>query len=158
MSYAFTLNGQCVDIDVPGLTPLLTVLRDHVGFTGAKSGCGEGRCGACTVLIEDQPVVSCLLPVATAEGRAVRTVESLAGVSDPLSFVQDALLDAGGVQCGACIPGMVMTLTALLEQERDDLSEQTVRQSLTGNICRCTGYQKIVDAALLAARSGGGQR
>jgi carbon-monoxide dehydrogenase small subunit len=149
---SFTLNGRPVETDVPGMTPLLSVLRDDQLLTGAKLGCGEGRCGACTVLLDDMPVASCLMPVANTEGKAVRTVESVAAPDQPLSRVQDALLEAGGVQCGACIPGVVMTLTALLEQETE-FNDDIVRHALTGNICRCTGYQKIVDAALIAAGS-----
>ncbi|WP_166351300.1 (2Fe-2S)-binding protein [Phytoactinopolyspora limicola] len=153
MSYSFTLNGQTVEATTPGLTPLLTVLRDQHGLQGAKLGCGEGRCGSCTVLVDDQPVAACLFPVANVAGRAVRTVEGLAAPGAPLTPVQDALLDHGGVQCGACIPGVVMTLTALLESE-PAVDAATAKEALTGNICRCTGYVKIVEAAVAASGRG----
>jgi carbon-monoxide dehydrogenase small subunit len=156
--YSFTVNGKQAASDAPGLTPLISVLRDELGLRGAKLGCGEGRCGACTVLVDGQPVVSCLYPLANAESAAVRTVEGLAAPGEPLTPVQDALLSSGGVQCGACIPGIVMTLTALLESVTE-LDDASVREELAGNICRCTGYQKIIDATLQAsgARSGGEQ-
>ena len=157
MSYSFTLNGQSVEVSVAGMTSLLSVLRDQLGLLGAKLGCGEGRCGACTVLVDGAPVDSCIYPVANAEGTAVRTVEGLASHDEPLTRVQDALLEHGGVQCGACIPGVVMTLTALLETE-SNIDDSSARSSLTGNICRCTGYQKIIDAAQAAASSNGGPR
>ncbi|GAA1239579.1 (2Fe-2S)-binding protein [Prauserella halophila] len=157
MSYSFTLNGQPVEATAAGMTSLLSVLRDQSGLLGAKRGCGEGRCGACTVLVDGSPVDSCIYPVANAEGTAVRTVEGLASHDEPLTRIQDALLEHGGVQCGACIPGVVMTLTALLETE-SNTDDSTVRSSLTGNICRCTGYQKIIDAAQAAASSNGGPR
>jgi carbon-monoxide dehydrogenase small subunit len=149
MKVSFVLNGRPVEVDADGLTPLLSLVREHAG-TGAKLGCGEGRCGACTVLVEDQPVASCLYPAVNLDGKRVRTVESLAAPDGPLSAVQDALLACGGVQCGACIPGMAMTLTALLEKESRPSAER-VRAELAGNLCRCTGYHKIVDAALAAS-------
>jgi aerobic-type carbon monoxide dehydrogenase small subunit (CoxS/CutS family) len=152
--YSFTLNGQQAACDAPGLTPLLTVLRDELGLIGAKLGCGEGRCGACTVLVDGQPVASCIYPLVNADGAAVRTVEGLAAPGEPLTPIQDALLSCGGVQCGACIPGIVMTLTALLETTAQ-LDDAAVREALAGNICRCTGYQKIVDAALSTAERNG---
>ncbi|MBA0127166.1 (2Fe-2S)-binding protein [Haloechinothrix sp. YIM 98757] len=155
MSHSFTLNGQPVDVTVAGMTSLLSVLRDQFGLLGAKLGCGEGRCGACTVLVDGEPVDSCIYPVANAEGAAVRTVEGLESDGEPLTRIQDALLEHGGVQCGACIPGVVMTLTALLETE-SRIDDSTVRSSLSGNICRCTGYQKIIDAAQAAANANGG--
>jgi aerobic-type carbon monoxide dehydrogenase small subunit (CoxS/CutS family) len=151
MTYNFTVNGEAVQSTAPGLRPLLTVLRDELGLRGSKEGCGEGRCGACTVLIDDQPVASCLYPAALVDGRDVRTVEGLAGPEQPLNALQDALLEHGGVQCGACIPGVIMSLTALLESGRE-VTERSVREALVGNICRCTGYQKIVDAALATAQ------
>jgi carbon-monoxide dehydrogenase small subunit len=151
--YSFTLNGQQAASEAPGLTPLVAVLRDELGLRGAKLGCGEGRCGACTVLVDGHPVVSCIYPLANADGAAVRTVEGLAACGAPLTPIQDALLSCGGVQCGVCIPGIVMTLTALLETT-DRLDDAAVREALAGNICRCTGYQKIVDAALSAAQNG----
>ncbi|OLT18614.1 (2Fe-2S)-binding protein [Pseudonocardia sp. CNS-139] len=131
------------------MTPLLDVLRDRLGLRGAKAGCGEGRCGACTVRLGDRTVASCLLPTVLAT-EPVTTVEGIAPPDGPLHPVQDALLEHGGVQCGACIPGMVVSICTLLESDPDP-DEATVRAGLTGNICRCTGYQKIVEAALAAA-------
>lgn len=157
MSYSFTLNEQTVDATAPGMTPLLSILRDQFGLLGAKRGCGEGRCGACTVLVNGAPVASCIYPTANAIGTTVRTVEGLSSPDDPLTQIQDALLEHGAVQCGACIPGVVMTLTALLETE-SDIDEATVRSSLAGNICRCTGYEKIVDAAQAVVNANGGPR
>lgn len=150
MSVVLSVNGRERAVDAAPMTPLLAVLRDELHLTGAKLGCGEGRCGACTILLDDEPVVACLLPLALAEGRAVRTVEGLTAPEEPLSPLQDALLEHGGVQCGACTPGIAMALTALLEHDPDP-DEEAVRQALAGNICRCTGYRKIVDAALAVA-------
>ncbi|MBC3193357.1 (2Fe-2S)-binding protein [Pseudonocardia sp. C8] len=150
MTYELTVNGRPVVVDAPAMTPLLDVLRDELDLRGAKRGCGEGRCGACTVRVGGRTVVSCLLPVALAAGEPVETVEGVAAPDAPLHPVQDALLECGGVQCGACTPGMVMSLCSLLEAHPDP-DEQDVREALTGNICRCTGYQKIIDAALSAA-------
>ena len=150
MSYTFNLNARQVEADVPGMTPLLAVLREDLGHTGAKLGCGEGRCGSCTVLVDGDPVVSCLYPVALADGRAVRTVEGLAAPDAPLNPLQDAFLEHGAVQCGACTPGILMALTALFERDATP-DDHAVREALAGNICRCTGYAKIVDAALAVA-------
>ena len=152
MTISFSLNSRAVEIDTAnGMRPLLSVLRDELGHRAAKPGCGEGRCGACTVLVDDRPVVSCLYPVALADGKAVRTAEGLA-TGDGLAPLQQALLDHGGLQCGACTPGVLMTLTALLERMPAP-SEGEVREALTGNLCRCTGYESIVAAALACAGS-----
>lgn len=150
MTIHLTVNGQAHAVDPDGLTSLLDVLRDDLALTGAKPGCHEGRCGACTVLVDGDPVVSCLMPAALCDGRAVRTVEGLAAPGAPLSPQQDALLAHGGVQCGACIPGVLMSLTALLEREAEP-THADVETALAGNICRCTGYHKIVEGALAAA-------
>jgi aerobic-type carbon monoxide dehydrogenase small subunit (CoxS/CutS family) len=147
----FGLNGGAVQVDeANGLRPLLSVLRDELGLRAAKPACGEGRCGACTVLVDDRPVVSCLYPAALADGATVRTAEGLGG--DELAPLQQALLDHGGLQCGACTPGILMTLTALLERNPDP-DEGEVREALAGNVCRCTGYEGIVAAALACAGS-----
>lgn len=150
MTQHLVVNGRAVEVDAAPMTPLLDVLREQLGLRGAKDGCGEGRCGACTVRLGDRTVASCLLPVALATTEPITTVEGVAAPDGPLHPVQDALLECGGVQCGACIPGVVMSLCAHLDAEPTP-DEGTVRAALTGNICRCTGYQKIVDAALLAA-------
>jgi aerobic-type carbon monoxide dehydrogenase small subunit (CoxS/CutS family) len=155
MTWSFTVNGRPVESDRPGLDPLLDVLRDDLRLRGAKPGCLEGRCGACTVIVDGAPAVSCLLPVALVHGRDVRTVEGLAAADDALSPLQEALLDHGGVQCGACIPGVLMALTAHLEAGGAD-TDASVREALAGNLCRCTGYQHIVDAAMSAAEPMGG--
>ena len=150
---AFTLNGAPVRTGFSAMTSLIEVLREDLGMLGTKLGCGEGRCGSCTVLLDGRPVVACLLPIALVEGRDVRTVEGLAGSEEPLSALQDALLAHGAVQCGACTPGVLMALTAWLEQH-DEPTDRSVREALAGNICRCTGYHKIVEAALAVANEG----
>jgi carbon-monoxide dehydrogenase small subunit len=147
MTYAFTVNGEAVSVDCDGLRPLVQVLRGDLGLTGTKTGCYEGRCGSCTVIVDGRSVVSCLYPLALADGADVRTVEGLAGEDGMLNPLQEAILDAGGVQCGISTPGVLMTLTALLEHNPRP-TEAEVRAALAGNICRCTGYQKIVDAVL----------
>jgi carbon-monoxide dehydrogenase small subunit len=131
------------------LTPLVDVLRDEFFLTGAKIVCREGFCGACTVLLDGRPVMSCLMPVGLAQGSAVLTVESLApeGVLSPL---QQAMEKYDAVQCGMCFPGMLMTLTSFLEGARAPTRED-IKTALVGNLCRCTGYERIVDAALSVA-------
>jgi aerobic-type carbon monoxide dehydrogenase small subunit (CoxS/CutS family) len=148
----FTVNGRPVEVAAPGMTPLLSVLRGELHLRGSKLGCGEGRCGACTVLVDGEPVVSCLYPVALADGREVRTVESLAGPEEGLNPLQDAFLEHGAVQCGACTPGVLMALTALLERDASP-DEAAIREALAGNVCRCTGYRKIIDATLAVAEA-----
>jgi aerobic-type carbon monoxide dehydrogenase small subunit (CoxS/CutS family) len=147
MTYEFRVNGEAVEIEADGLRPLVSVLREDLGLTGTKTGCFEGRCGACTVIVDDRPVVSCLFPLALAAGADVRTVEGLAAPDGTLNPLQEAILDSGGVQCGISTPGVLMALTALLERNRRP-TEEEVRAALAGNVCRCTGYQKIVDAVL----------
>jgi aerobic-type carbon monoxide dehydrogenase small subunit (CoxS/CutS family) len=148
------INGRICLFETPPMKPLSRVLREDAGLTGTKVGCYEGRCGSCTVIVDGRTVVSCLLPVGLVEGKDVRTVEGLADGDGRLSRLQDALVEAGGLQCGICTPGVLMTLTWALAGD-DRLSEHDVRHVLAGNICRCTGYQKIVDAALNAQREHG---
>jgi carbon-monoxide dehydrogenase small subunit len=147
MTYAFRVNGEEVELEADGLRPLVDVLREDLGLMGTKAGCFEGRCGACTVIVDDRPVVSCLYPLALASGCDVRTVEGLAAADGTLNPLQEAILDTGGVQCGISTPGVLMALTALLERNPSP-SEDEIRAALAGNVCRCTGYQKIVDAVL----------
>lgn len=146
---AFRLNGVDCALDVaPGETLLFT-LRDRLNLTGTKEGCVEGECGACTVVVDGRPLDSCLLATATLEGRAVTTIEGLSQ-GGTLSTLQQEFVAHGAVQCGFCIPGFLMVLTALLEENpMPDRSEVT--DALSGNICRCTGYRQIVDAVLAAA-------
>jgi carbon-monoxide dehydrogenase small subunit len=147
VNVTFRVNGVPVEADVGGMEQLLEVLRDRLSLTGAKPACSEGRCGACSVLVDGRTIVSCLYPIVLAEGRDVRTVEGLSAPDGQLDPLQDALLEHGAVQCGACIPGVLMTLTALLERVPHP-TEEMIRQELIGNICRCTGYHAIVDAVL----------
>lgn len=150
--FRVVVNGRTHLVSAPGATPLLDVVRDQLDLRGTKSSCGVGRCGACTVRLGDRAVASCLLPVALAEDDPITTVEGLADPDGPLHPVQDALVQGHGIQCGACTPGMVMTLSTLLDATPDPDAAQ-VRAALAGNLCRCTGYHSIVDAALAAARA-----
>ncbi|MFH1035683.1 MAG: (2Fe-2S)-binding protein [Pseudomonadota bacterium] len=149
MIIEFTLNGQPVRLDCDPDRRAVDLLRQDLGLTGVKEACGAGECGACTVLLDGLPRLSCLLLAAQLAGREVLTIEGLAGEggSHP---VQEAFARAGAVQCGFCTPGMVLTSVALLER-RPRPSRQEIRQALAGNLCRCTGYHKIIDAVALAA-------
>jgi len=139
------INGAPTDLTVGDAATLLDVLRDECGLTGSKEGCVEGECGACTVLIDGSPVDSCLYAAAACDGRAVVTIEGLS--TGPLSELQDAMVEAGGVQCGFCTPGVIVVLTALLERHPHPTPEQ-IRVALAGNICRCTGYAQIVESVV----------
>ena len=145
----FMVNGNPVEVAGPGGLRLLDALRIDLGLTGTKEGCGEGECGACTVLVDGMPVVSCLVPVGQVEGRDVRTVEGLAedGRLDP---IQAAFVDSGGVQCGICTPGILMSARAFLDSGAEP-TDAAIREVIAGNLCRCTGYMKIIDAIARAA-------
>ncbi len=144
-----TVNGGPVKLEVDGLRPLLDVLRDDLGLTGTKVGCREGECGACTVLLNGRAVNSCLIPAMKAHGCEVITVEGIGTVEAPHP-VQSALAEAGGVQCGYCTPGFVVSAVALLERNPHPSAED-VREAIAGNLCRCTGYLRIVRGILMAA-------
>ena len=144
-----TINGRAHRLEAPAGETLLDSLRNRFSLTGTKEGCLEGECGACTVLIDDQPVDSCLVLSAGLDDRHVRTIEGLAD-RDELSPLQRTFIEHSAVQCGCCTPGILMTLTALLEQNPSPTGDE-VRTSLAGNICRCTGYGQIVDAVAAVA-------
>jgi aerobic-type carbon monoxide dehydrogenase small subunit (CoxS/CutS family) len=145
-----TVNGRAVVLRVDGLRSLGDVLREDLGLTGTKIGCREGECGACTVLLDGQAVNSCLIPAMKADGCSVITVEGVGTLEAPHP-VQTALAEAGGIQCGYCSPGFVMSAVALLEHNRRPGVEE-VLEALEGNLCRCTGYKRIVEGVLAAAR------
>jgi carbon-monoxide dehydrogenase small subunit len=144
-----TVNGLARDVDAPPLARLLDVLRVSLCMTGTKEGCGEGECGACTVLLDGVPVNACLVAAGQCEGRAIVTVEGLA-TGDALTPLQRCFVEDGGAQCGICTPGMLVAADALLRANPRP-SEEDVRDAIAGNLCRCTGYQRIVDAVLDAA-------
>jgi aerobic carbon-monoxide dehydrogenase small subunit len=145
------VNGATRRVRTAPMKRLLDVLRDECGITGTKEGCGEGECGACTVLMDGRAVNSCLVPAVQADGARIVTVEGLAK-GPRLSALQQAFLEAGGAQCGICTPGMLVASMELLGRTRGRVPhEDEVRTALAGNLCRCTGYQKIVDAVRLAA-------
>jgi carbon-monoxide dehydrogenase small subunit len=147
----FTLNGRAVTFDGSGTRRLLDVLREDLGATGTKEGCGEGECGACSVLIDGEVVDSCLIAVGQVEGRDVRTVEGLALPDGKLSKLQQAFIEHGAAQCGICTPGMLLAAHVLLLRNKRPSAED-VREGLAGNLCRCTGYTKIIDAVLSCTR------
>ncbi len=145
------LNGREVTVQVPPGRRLIDVLRDDLKLTGTKEGCGEGECGACTVLVDTDPSVSCLIPAAQLpDGTDILTIEGMEKKKEG-RVIQQAFMETGAVQCGFCIPGMVLSSYALLKTNPKP-SEATIRTALAGNLCRCTGYVKIVDAVKLAAK------
>jgi len=150
MSVTLTVNGVARAVDAPPATRLLDALRETLGLTGTKEGCGEGECGACTVLLDGVPVNSCLVALGQCDGREVTTVEGL-GSTAHLTPLQEAMVTEGGAQCGICTPGMLLSAEALL-RERPEPTEVEIREAIAGNVCRCTGYQRIVNAVSEAAR------
>ena len=144
------VNGVEKAVTTSPERPLLDVLREDLHLTGTKYGCGEGRCGACTVLMDGEPVRSCVVPISLADGKSVTTIEGLAR-GDSLHPVQEAFLEEGAMQCGYCTSGMILSAVALLREHPDPTEEQIVA-GMNGNICRCNGYVKIVNAVRSAAR------
>jgi len=154
----FELNGFETRIGVEGGELLVDVLRDRLGCTGTKVGCGEGECGACSVIVDGRLVCSCLVPVLEVEGKSVTTIEGLVAPDGQLSLIQRAFVDHGGIQCGFCSPGMILSTKVLLDRHRSP-SDAQIRTALEGNLCRCTGYVQIVDSvreAALALRTDSG--
>jgi aerobic-type carbon monoxide dehydrogenase small subunit (CoxS/CutS family) len=149
MRIRLTVNGKPFEREVDAETRLLDLLREDLHLTGTKEGCGEGECGACTVLIDGRPVNSCLVLAPQADGANVLTIEGVAD-GDRLHPIQQAFVDAGGVQCGFCTPGFIMSAYALL-RDTPDPTDDEIRSALEGNLCRCTGYGQIVEAVRLAA-------
>jgi carbon-monoxide dehydrogenase small subunit len=150
MRVSFTVNGSRETVDgVWEGESLLYVLRERMGLPGSKNACEQGECGSCTVYLDGTPVCACLVAAGQAEGRRVRTVEGLAD-GDRLAPIQQAFVDAGAVQCGFCTPGLLVQAHDLLER-RPNPSDAEIREALAGNLCRCTGYEKILDAVRLAA-------
>ncbi len=151
-----TINGQKRSFDCEPTLRLIDLLRDHCGLTGTKEGCGIGECGACTVLLDGEPMNACLVPVGQAAGRSVLTVEGLSPAGE-LCDLQREFIDRGAVQCGFCTPGMLLSATALLLHNSQP-TEAEIREALAGNLCRCTGYTQIVDAIQAAAMARTGER
>jgi len=148
---AFTLNGVKRELTVPAQMSALEMLRDRLGLTGTKYGCGEGECGACTILVDGSTVNSCLMFAADCDGRELVTIEGVA-VSEAGERLRDAFVANGAVQCGFCTPGLMVQATHLIEHH-PDADEAAIRRGIEGNLCRCTGYRKIIDAIASAARA-----
>jgi len=149
----FLVNGAPAEVEAPGMRRLLDVLREDLGLTGTKEGCGEGECGACSVLLDGQVVNSCLVPICQVDGRIVRTAEGLALAArerGALDTLQEAFLEFGAAQCGICTPGMLMAARAYLDAGGGP-DHEAIREGIAGNLCRCTGYQKIVEAIAAVA-------
>ena len=151
MTICFVLNGKTINVESAPDRRLVDLLREDMGLTGTKECCGSGECGACAVLIDGESRLSCLMLAAQLEGRSVTTVEGVADETD-LALIQKAFVDYGAVQCGFCTPGMIVSALDLLRRNPIPTREE-VREGLSGNFCRCTGYQKIVDAVMAAAKS-----
>jgi aerobic carbon-monoxide dehydrogenase small subunit len=148
MRISFTLNGQSVGVEAPADTTLLALLRDHLNLTGTKCGCEIGECGACSVILNGEVVNSCLVLAPQAAGQSVITIEGIRAADGGPNDLQNAFIDAGAVQCGFCTPGMIVAATALLNKHGRPTREQIV-EGISGNLCRCTGYQQIIDAVEL---------
>ena len=143
------INGLALELEVKPWATLLDTLREDLGLTGTKEGCGQGECGACTVLMDGKPVNACLILAMEAEGKEIVTIEGLA-TGDELHPIQQAFVDRGGMQCGFCTPGMILSAKALLDENPDPTDEE-IRKGLEGNFCRCTGYTKIIESIRVAA-------
>jgi carbon-monoxide dehydrogenase small subunit len=146
-----TVNGTLHELSVKPWETLIDVLRNHLGLTGTKVGCGLGECGACTVIMDGQAVNSCLVLAAEADGKQITTIEGLAN-GDKLHPIQEAFIEHGGLQCGFCTPGMIMSAKALLD-ENPNPTEEEIRRGIAGNFCRCTGYTKIIESIQVAAKN-----
>lgn len=144
------VNGKDYELEVDGTKRLLDVLRDDLGLTGTKEGCGEGECGACTVIMDGAIVDSCLLLASRCEGRKIITIEGLEREDGKLDPVQQAFIEKGAVQCGFCIPGMVLASKVILDKNENPTDDE-IKVGLSGNLCRCTGYNKMVEAVKRAA-------
>ena len=151
MKADLNVNGKAVSVEVEPRTTLLDCLRDHLGLTGTHAGCEHGICGACTVLLDGEPVRSCLMFAVQADGYTITTIEAVAPAPGELSIVQDAFCETHGLQCGYCTPGMILTAEALLGRISDPTRADIVN-AISANICRCTGYGQIVEAVALAAK------
>ena len=149
------INGQTEELLVPSNMTLLHVLRDQLGLTGTKNGCEAGECGACIILVDGEPVNSCLALAVELDGREITTIEGLSS-NGKLTPLQQTFADLNAVQCGYCTPGMLMAATALLRRNSKPTQED-IQKAMVGNLCRCTGYQRIIDAIMEASRQGGGQ-
>jgi carbon-monoxide dehydrogenase small subunit len=147
---SFIINGEAKTVQAYAMERLLDVLRQELGLTGAKEGCGEGECGSCSVLMDGVLVNSCLVPVLQAKSSSVVTIEGLAA-GDTLHVLQEVFLECGGAQCGICTPGMILAASQLLNGKPEPTVEE-IREGLSGNLCRCTGYAQIVEAVVEAAR------
>jgi len=151
MRIQFTCNGKRVQLDAEPDARVIDLLREELGLTGTKEGCGRGECGACTILLDGKPVNACLLLAGKIIDREIQTIEGVAGADGGLHPIQEAFLDTGAVQCGFCTPGMILSTKALLEENaRPEIAE--IEEALSGNLCRCTGYGKIVDGVQEASR------
>jgi carbon-monoxide dehydrogenase small subunit len=151
MQIRLTVNGISYELDVKPWETLVDVLRNDLGLTGTKEGCGLGECGACTVIMEGKVVNSCLVLAAEADGKKITTIEGLAD-GDKLHPIQEAFVEQGGLQCGFCTPGMILSTKALLD-ENTNPSEEEIRRGIAGNLCRCTGYTKIIESIKAAAEN-----
>lgn len=152
----FNLNGNDVSVTADPNKRLVDFLREDMGMTSVKEGCGEGECGACTIIYNGKAVTSCLMLAGQADGSTIVTLE---GVSEngQLNYIQQAFVDAGAVQCGYCTPGMVLSAKALLDK-KPDATDEEIRRAMSGNLCRCTGYSKIIKAVEMARDAKGGIR
>lgn len=152
---SLTVNGHGRTVTVWPMARLLDVLREDLGLTGTKEGCGEGECGACSIFLDGELANSCLVPALQADGTTVTTIEGIGG--SVLDVVQNAFLESGAAQCGICTPGMIMAAVSLL-REKPHPSEAEIRNGLAGNLCRCTGYLRIFEAVAKAGSQGGPRR
>lgn len=147
---SLTVNGELEELFVPGNMTLMKLLREKLALTGTKNGCSAGECGACTVLLNGEPVNSCMVLAVECDGAHILTVEGLAG-DNQLDPIQQAIMDAGGVQCGFCTPGILLSARALLDRNPDP-SEEDIKEAIVGNLCRCTGYVRIIEGVKRAAK------